>query len=76
LRLEDSTTNPLKEFSKIIEVMAVDLDLSQLRLVPPRTKPYGYLTTAEQVPRFRSFVNELNMETKRRLENIGYSVSM
>jgi len=75
LRLEDFTTDPLKEFSKIAEVMAVDLDLSQLRLVPPRTKPFGYLATVEQVPRFRDFVNDLSVETKRRLEGIGYKVT-
>src|SRR5580658_7951781 len=43
LRLEDSMIDPSKEFSKIVEVMSVDLDSSRLRVAPPRTKPYRYL---------------------------------
>ena len=43
LRLEDFMIDPLKEFSKLVRVMSVDLDLSRLRVDPPRTKPYGYL---------------------------------
>ena len=72
LRLEDFMIDPLKEFSKIVEVMSVDLDLSRLRVAPPRTKPYGYLAVKEKVPRFRDFINELDAETKRRIEKIGY----
>jgi hypothetical protein len=74
LRFEDFTINPLKEFSKIAEVMSVNLDLSRLRVVPPRTKPYGYLAVKERVPRFRNFINELDAETKRRIEQMGYSL--
>jgi hypothetical protein len=74
LRLEDFMVDPFKEFSKIAEVLAVDLHLSRLGVAPPRTKPYGYLTVKDKVPRFRDFINELDTETKRRLEKIGYSV--
>jgi hypothetical protein len=74
LRLEDFTIDPVKEFSKIVEIMSVDVDLSRLRLVPPRTKPYGHLAVKEKVPRFRRFINELDEETKRRIEKIGYDV--
>jgi hypothetical protein len=74
LRFEDFMIDPLKEFSKIVEVMSVDLDVSRLRVAPPRTKPYGYLAVKEKVPRFRNFINELDAETKRRIEKIGYSV--
>jgi hypothetical protein len=74
LRLEDFMIDPLKEFSKIVEVMSVDLDLSRSRVAPPRTKPYGYLAVKEKVPRFRDFINELNEETKRRIEKIGYNL--
>jgi hypothetical protein len=56
--------------------MSVDLDLSGLRVAPPRTKPYGYLAIKEKVPRFRNFINGLNAETKRRIEKIGYSVGV
>jgi hypothetical protein len=74
LRFEDFMTDPLKEFSKIAEVMSVDLNLSRLRVVPPTTKPYRYLALKEKVPRFRNFVNGLDGETKRRIEKIGYGV--
>ena len=62
LRLEDFMIDPLKEFSKIVEVMSVDLDLSRLRLTTPKSKPYGYLAVKEKVPRFRNFINELDAE--------------
>jgi hypothetical protein len=76
LRLEDFMIDPLKEFSKIVEVMSVDLDLSRLRLTTPKSKPYGYLAVKEKVPRFRNFINELDAETKRRIEKIGYEVGI
>jgi hypothetical protein len=72
LRLEDFMIDPLKEFSKIVEVMSLDLDLSGLRVPPPRTKPYRYLAVKERVPRFRNFIDELNDETKSRIDRIGY----
>jgi hypothetical protein len=72
LRLEDFMIDPLEEFSKVAEVMLVDLDLSRLRVAPPRTKPYRYLAVKEKIPRFRNFINELDEETKRRIEKIGY----
>ena len=75
LRLEDFMIDPFKEFSKIVEVMSVDLDLSGVRVVPPRTKPYGYLTVKENVPRFRNFIDGLDAQTKRRMEKIGYTVN-
>jgi hypothetical protein len=73
LRLEDFIIDALKEFSKIVEVMSADLDLSRLCLTPPRTKPYGYLAVKDNVPRFKSFVDGLNAETRRRIERIGYN---
>ena len=75
LRLEDFMIDPLKEFSKIADLMSVDLDLSQLHVAPPRTKPYGYLVVKDKVPRFRDFINGLDAETKRRTERIGYKLS-
>ncbi len=72
LRLEDFLTDPSKEFSKIVRVMSIDVDLSRLRTAPPRTKPYGYLAVKEKVPRFRNFMNDLDAETKRRIEKIDY----
>jgi hypothetical protein len=74
LRLEDFMIDPFKEFSKIVEVMSVDLDLSRLRVPPPKSKPYRYLAVKEKVPRFRNFIDELDEETKRRIEKMGYNV--
>jgi hypothetical protein len=72
LRHEDSTIDPLKEFSKIATVMSVDLDLSCVRVDPPITKPYRYLSVKEKLPRFKNFIDALNTETKRSIEKIGY----
>jgi hypothetical protein len=74
LRLEDFMVDPCKEFRKIVEVMSVDLDLSRLSVAPPKTKAYGYLAVKDKAPRFRSFIDDLNAETKRRIEKIGYNV--
>jgi hypothetical protein len=74
LRLEDFMTDPLKEFSRIVEVMSVDLDLSRLYLVPPRSMPYGYLAAKEKVPRFRNFISGLDELTKSRIEKLGYKL--
>jgi hypothetical protein len=76
VRLEDFMIDPLKEFSKIAEVMSVDLDVSRICVAPPRTKPYGYLSVKDKVPRFRDFFNGLNAETKSRIEKIGYDVTI
>jgi len=70
LRLEDFMIDPFKEFSKIAEVMLVDIDLSRFRGSLPRTKPHRYLAVKEKVPRFRDFISGLNAETKRNIENM------
>jgi len=74
LRLEDFMIDPFKEFSKIVEVMSVDVDLNRADIVPPRTRPYRYLAIKEKVPQFRSFVDGLDAETKRRIDRLGYSL--
>ena len=74
LRLEDFMADPLKEFSRIIEVMSVDLDLSRLYLNPPRSMPYGYLVAKEKVPRFRNLISGLDDLTKSRIDKLGYSL--
>jgi hypothetical protein len=73
LRFENFAIDPLKEFSKIVEVMSVDLDVSRLRIDPPKSKPYGYLAVVEKVPRFRDFIKGLDADTTRRIEKIGYN---
>lgn len=72
LRLEDFVTDSRKEFSKIVDVMSVSLDLRNLHVVPPRAKTYGYLAVREKVPRFREFISSLDSITKERIEKIGY----
>jgi hypothetical protein len=74
LRFEDFMIDPLKEFSKIVEVMSVDLELSRLRVAHPTSKPYRHLAVKEKVPRFRNFIDELDAATKGRIENLGYDV--
>ncbi len=76
LRLEDFMTDPGKEFSKIAEVMSVDVDVSRLCLASPKSKPYGYLAVQEKVPRFRDFIDGLDAETRRRIEKLGYKVAI
>jgi hypothetical protein len=70
LRLEDFKIDPLKEFSKIAEVMSVDIDLSRFHGPLPRTKPHRYLAVTEKVPRFRDFIGGLNAETKRKIDDM------
>jgi hypothetical protein len=74
LRLEDFMIDPSKEFSRIAEVLSLDVDLSRLRLAPPNSKPYGFLAVKRSVPRFRDFIEELDAETKGRMERIGYNL--
>ncbi|HEX4138629.1 MAG TPA: hypothetical protein VHY84_28720 [Bryobacteraceae bacterium] len=74
LRLEDFMIDPLREFSRIAQVMSVDLDLSRSSPARPRTSPYGHLTVKDKVPRFRNFIDQLNTETKARIEKIGYQI--
>jgi hypothetical protein len=74
LRLEDFMIDPLKEFSKILEVMSADVNVGHLSLAPPRSKPYVHLAVKEQVPQFRDFIDGLDAETKKRIEKIGYTV--
>lgn len=74
VRLEDCMIDPHKEFSKIVEIMSVRVDLNGLCVPPPRAKPYGYLAVQEKVPQFRDFINSLDLQTKRRIEKIGYKL--
>jgi hypothetical protein len=73
LRLEDFMLQPAREFARIAEVMSVNVDLSRLSVVRPRTKAYGYLALKEKVPRFREFINGLDAVTKKRIETIGFT---
>jgi hypothetical protein len=72
VRLEDFAASPRKEFLRIVDVLSVPIDLNALNVPVPRAKPYGYRTIREKVPRFRNFVNGLDVQTKQRIERIGY----
>jgi len=72
LRLEDFMFDPLKEFSRIAEILSPGLDMSRVRVARPRTKPYGYLAVRERSSQFRKFIAALDVETRRRIERLGY----
>ena len=74
LRFEDFVGDPLGEFSKIAELMGASPDLSRLQLTPPRSKPYRYLVAKEKVPRFKSFIDQLDLQTANKIERVGYSL--
>lgn len=76
LRLEDFSIDPVKEFSKIVHVMSIPVDLSRLRETSLKTRVYGHLTVREKVPRFRSFIRNLDEFTKRRIAKIGYDLGV
>jgi hypothetical protein len=75
LRLEDCVADPLKEFSKVAELISLDLNGNRSRIGPPRSKPYSYLAVRERVPRFRSFIDGLDAETRGRIARMGYNVA-
>ncbi len=73
LRLEDCIIDPLKEFSKVAQVLGAKLNLNQLEIAAPRSKPYGYVSVANKVPEFRKFINGLDAKTRKRMEILGYN---
>jgi hypothetical protein len=76
LRLEDFATDPCKQFSRIAELMSVDLDLRRLCVAYPRAKRYGFLAIKEKVPLFKNFLERLDAKTKRSIKNLGYSLGI
>jgi len=75
LRLEDFMVDPRGGFLKLADFMSVAVDERHLRVLPPKSKPYGHLVVQEKVPRFRRFVDVLDSDTKRRIEEIGYGLT-
>ena len=73
LRLEDCIIDPLKEFSKVAQVLGPTPNLNQLEIAPPRSKPYGYVSIANKVPKFRKFINGLDAKTRKRMEMLHYN---
>jgi hypothetical protein len=74
VRLEDFVDDPRKEFGRIVELLSVPIDLGRLDVPPPRAKPYRHRAVQEKVPQFRDFINGVDLQTKRRIEKIGYSL--
>jgi hypothetical protein len=74
LRMEDFATDPLKEFSKLLELMSVDCDLRRLHVPPPTAMTYRFLEVKQKVPQFRNFIAGLDAGTKERIERIGYTL--
>jgi hypothetical protein len=72
LRLEDFMADPTKEFLRMTRAMSIEVRLNGRPVVPPRTTGYRWLAVKDGVPQFRSFVDELDAETKRRIAQIGY----
>ena len=75
LRLEDFMIDPLREFSKIAQVMSADLELNGLAVERPRSQPYRYAAVAQCVPRFQAFIDELDAHARQRIEGMGYALS-
>ena len=67
-------TDPVKEFYKIANLMSINLDLKNLRIARPQTKPYRYLLVKKQVKQFKLFIDNIDEETKNRIETLGYTL--
>jgi hypothetical protein len=67
-----SRSIPPAEFSRIAKVMSLDVDATRMSVAPPRNKPFGFVAVKEKVFRFRRFVDNLDAETKKYMEEIGY----
>jgi hypothetical protein len=74
LRLEDFAQDPRREFLRIAALLSVSVDRDSLNVVVPKAKPYGHRAVQDNVPKFRDFISEIDSQTKRRIEEIGYSV--
>jgi hypothetical protein len=76
LRLEDFMSDPVREFARMAQVMSVDLDMNGLSVPRPQTQLYRYRAVAERVPQFRAFIEELDGETRGRIERMGYLIEL
>ena len=74
VRLEDFADDPRREFLKIAELLSVSVDRDLLNVPVPRAKPYGHLAVRDNVAGFREFIASIDSQTKRRIEEIGYSL--
>jgi hypothetical protein len=73
VRLENFADDPRKEFLRIAELLSVSVDWDLLNVPAPKAKPYSHRAVQGNVPRFREFIKGIDFETRRRIEQIGYS---
>ncbi len=72
LRFEDFAAAPLKAFSRIVQLMSADVDLSALKLAAPTSTPYGHKALLQSVPRFRQFADGLDAKIRDAIEAMDY----
>lgn len=75
LRFEDFAIDPLCEFLKVARVMSLPVARNTTKVSTPRAKPFGHLLVQEKVPRFAKFINDLDLDTRKRIERIGYTLN-
>ena len=76
LRLEDCAVDPERELRKIAELLGAEIDPTHLPIAPPRTGLYRYKAVGQAVPAFRRFIDELDAQTRARIETMGYETSV
>ena len=75
LRLEDFIADPVRQFSRVLNVMSLELDPAVTALSPPGTRLYTHRLVKEQLPRFSKFIDDLDPETKARIDRFGYTLT-
>jgi hypothetical protein len=73
VRLEDFADNPRREFLRIIELLSGSVECDLRNVSAPKAKPYKHRAVQENVPKFREFTSAIDPQTKRRIEEMGYS---
>ncbi len=74
LRLEDFIAEPVREFRRVLNVMSLELDPAVTTLAPPGTRPYTHRLVKEQLPQFSRFIDNLDSETRARIDRFGYTL--
>ncbi len=72
LRLEDFAIDARKEFGKIAGILSIDGDWECRSFAEPKSKPFRHQVVQQNSAGFRKFVHDLDAETRRRIERIGY----
>jgi hypothetical protein len=72
VRLEDFSDDPRREFLRIIELLRGSVKYDLVNVFAPKAKPYSHRVVQEHVPKFREFISEIDPQTRRRIEEMGY----